>query len=194
MKRDRFYNTYFPNNGTQSTKQIAFVQTVERKAGEEPVIRIVDIETLSKVPLEQMRQMEKNFEFMAYDPTGPSDQTLNFHGETKLSVFGLQFVFIKERSEWCLFVTTSAGCFIFHGPDLKKCINIHERPHTYVFTGIAAAGSNIFISHYDGKIEKITFVVDRFHLARLHQVSCGPTQRNHHYLGKFGEPSLRSLR
>lgn len=187
MKRDRFYNTYFPNNGTQSTKQIAFVQTVERKGGEEPVIRIVDIETLSKVPVEQMKQMEKNNEFMAYDPTGPSDQTLNFHGETKLTVFGLQFVFVKERSEWCLFVTTSAGCFIFHGPDLKKCINIHERPQSYVFTGITAAASSVFLSHYDGKIEKVTFVVGRSDPARLHQVPGDPAQGDHHHARIVGK-------
>ena len=68
MKKDKYYNTYFPGNLAESAAHVAWVQTIEKQGLEDHIIRIVDKSILSTT-VNDPSFVVNDKDFLAYDPS-----------------------------------------------------------------------------------------------------------------------------
>lgn len=162
MKKERSYNTYFWNNISESKQLVVYAQSEEKHGTEEQVIRIVSKDSLRKLTDTSPKSNNGDKEFMAYDAVTTNDRTLTLPSVTKLTVQCLKLVTIaiKGTPEDILFVATSSGVFIYHS-NFGQLVSLYDRFIQYTFTGITDNGSNVYLSHYGGQIDKIVSVVAR---------------------------------
>jgi len=157
MKKDRFYNTYFFQNISETKDKIAFCQTVDKGPGfDEPVIRVLQKSQLTSVATSNPKPSHDK-EFLAYDPVGSEDKSLSLPKDGRTTVYALTFVTCANDDQ--LYIATSIGLIVFYS-NLTKSKNLHEKPENpFVFSGLTSNSPNVYISHYTGEIEKIIFVV-----------------------------------
>jgi hypothetical protein len=172
MKKDRSFNSYFWNNISESRNLIAFAQTVDKQGVEDQVIRIVSKEVIGKVTEGSPKSSNSDKEFLAYDAVTSNDKSITLPSITRLTVQCLRLVPIQMKGniEEVLFVGTSSGVFIYHS-NFSQQVSLYDKFGQYVFTSITDNASNVYVSHYNGQIDKIVFVVSFYSTGHFHQIS-----------------------
>lgn len=171
MKKDRSFNSYFWNNISESRNLVAFAQTVDKQGVEDQVIRIVSKEIIGKVTEGSPKSSNSDKEFLAYDAITSNDKTITLPSITRLSVQCLKLALLqmKGTQEEVLFVGTSSGVFIYHS-NFTQQVSLYDKFGQYTFTSIADNSSNVYVSHYNGQIDKIVFVVQFPSSGHFHQI------------------------
>lgn len=161
MKKEKYYNTYFLGNIGSTEKSIAFAQSVDRLGIEEFCIRVVPKSVLVAVCQGSPKSVSGAKEFLAFDPVVQKHPSISLPTAPRMNLSCLKLVEMSlgNKEEEILFVGTSAGILIYHN-NLTKMINLYDKFSQHVFTSIAVNGSEVYVSQYNGQIERIVYVVD----------------------------------